>query len=55
MLVTEQGYPHGVKCGGCRKVIEPGQPYKLRDLETAKLSSGPCTEDRADGVFCADC
>jgi hypothetical protein len=53
--VTEEAYPHGVRCGNCKREIKAGQLYKLRSLVTGRLSTGPCTEDRGDGVFCADC
>jgi hypothetical protein len=54
-VVTAEKYPEGVRCRSCRREILPGQEYKLRDVRTGRLSTGPCTEDRTDGVFCPDC
>lgn len=54
-VVTSVTHPYGVRCGNCRRVIENGQPFKLRDTVTGRLSTGPPVEDRVDGVFCAAC
>jgi hypothetical protein len=54
-IVTEEGFPTGVCCGNCQREIPLGATYKNRDLNTARLSTGPCTEDRADGIFCEEC
>lgn len=54
-VVTALAYPHGVRCANCRRVIRNGEEYKLRDSVTGKLSTGPCVEDRADVICCADC
>jgi hypothetical protein len=35
--------PEGVTCTNCKREINPGDPYKLRDTQTGKLSTGPCT------------
>lgn len=26
-LVTERGFPHGLRCGECKRLIGNGQPY----------------------------
>lgn len=53
-IVTEQGFPHGLRCTGCQRELSPGQPFAELPMgfddnyETVLLVCVYCTTDDID-------
>lgn len=44
MIVTEDSFPHGVRCHNCHQEIPPGEQYRNQEIAPD-----------VDGVFCVTC